>query len=375
MNTPTVESLLRAVRLRLWQARFVAAIRFALWGSAGLMSFVLVVIYLDAQAVRSENLVMAIAAFWALIVVVSGLLCPSAATCALWADRHLCGASAYSTLLEMRSNALTTPPTQAVLRLEQWAVSNVPQSQLLLTRRRNPVRLIRPLLCMLVTAALTSLVLTVPGRAPALRGDRAASAGLGDAALPTHQAAPPASNELARELANALQVAGPSNSTDPNSTHQSSKPGASQGAESSAASDEGRVGGPSKATTVAAQSVPGNTAALSPGSSQSAAAGAGSGRVAGESRDDRVDPGMSRALPGPLPLQRRELTALGTRAEKQADMSQLATFEDDLNHRPAGSRAAPVGAAATSPPATKVMPLTPTEAAYVQAWMKIKLER
>ncbi|HET7159501.1 MAG TPA: hypothetical protein VFI62_10920 [Burkholderiales bacterium] len=119
----------------------------------------------------------------------------------------------------------------------------------------------------------------------------------------------------------------------------------------------------------------GDAAALSPGPSSATAAGAGSGRVAGDSRDERVDPGVSRALPRSLLLQHRELLTRGVRAEKQADMSQLATFEDDLTPNPAArNRVAPVAVAATPPAATRVMPLTPAEAAYVQAWLKTRPE-
>jgi hypothetical protein len=57
-------------------------------------------------------------------------------------------------------------------------------------------------------------------------------------------------------------------------------------------------------------------------------------------------------------------------------MAELATFEDDFIRHPAAKTGAePVPAAAIPPPAEKRTRLTPTQAAYVQAWMKRSGER
>ena len=60
----------------------------------------------------------------------------------------------------------------------------------------------------------------------------------------------------------------------------------------------------------------------------------------------------------------------------QADMTQLATYDDELTLPGAATmRSGSEVAAATPPPATESTRLTPTEASYVQAWMKASARR
>jgi ribosome assembly protein YihI (activator of Der GTPase) len=103
-----------------------------------------------------------------------------------------------------------------------------------------------------------------------------------------------------------------------------------------------------------------------------AAEGAASGREAGESRDGRIDGGSSRALPGtPQALPEAALPGRSN-GEKQADMRELATFDNDAAMSAVATRRA---AAAAIPPATTRTPrLTPAEAAYVRAWTTTSLE-
>jgi len=106
------------------------------------------------------------------------------------------------------------------------------------------------------------------------------------------------------------------------------------------------------------------------------ASGTGSGRDAGDSRDERADAGISRVPRGTIQVQRRESSERRPSPERQADMDQLATFDEDLSmHRTAPVREDPAPAAATPPPATDATLLTPTRAAYVQAWMKASRQR
>jgi hypothetical protein len=57
-------------------------------------------------------------------------------------------------------------------------------------------------------------------------------------------------------------------------------------------------------------------------------------------------------------------------------MDQLATFDEDLSmHRGTTVRVDLAPAAATPPPAAESTRLTPTKAAYVQAWMKASGQR
>ena len=101
------------------------------------------------------------------------------------------------------------------------------------------------------------------------------------------------------------------------------------------------------------------------------ASGTGAGRDAGDSRDDRADVGVSRALRGTIPVQGSESRALRASTERRADMGQAATYDEELPMQGAATkRVGPVVAAATPPLATEATRLTPTETTYVQAWMK-----
>jgi hypothetical protein len=104
--------------------------------------------------------------------------------------------------------------------------------------------------------------------------------------------------------------------------------------------------------------------------------GAGSGREAGDSPDDRTDARTSRVPQSKMPIERRESSTPHPPPERQADMDRLATFDEDLStSRGATEREEPAAAAATPPPAMAATRLTPTKAAYVQAWIKASGQR
>jgi hypothetical protein len=373
MDTSLVQSLLGSVRRRLWQAHFVAAARWALWGSAGLL-LLAVAMHVAIGPVRIDDLLIGIAVLWASVLAWAGGRRPSESASALWGDRHLGGASAYSTLLEMRNDAPAVGRVPAVRWLEQWAAASVPQARRLLADRRDPARLVRPLLSVLVAAVLAALVLTLPSLASPSRPEVAAPpAYAADPANPS--AAPLASPGLASELASALRSAGSRNAPDRGSMGQAPTAGAGKrddGTESPMADRQraATAGEPAPAT----ESPPGDAVGARQTGLRTPASGAGIGRDAGDSRDDRADAGVSRALPGSMAVQRRESGARNPTAEKRADMDQPATFDDDLTTA-AGTWAEPAPAAATPPPAATATRLTPTEAAYVQAWMKTNVKR
>jgi hypothetical protein len=122
--------------------------------------------------------------------------------------------------------------------------------------------------------------------------------------------------------------------------------------------------------------LPGTAGDAGPKAGAKQDSGAGSGRDAGDSRDDRADAGVSRVPRGTIQVHSRESSERRPSPERQADMDQLASFDEDLPlHRTAPARDDPAPAAATPPPATDATPLTPTKAAYVQAWMKASRQR
>jgi hypothetical protein len=66
----------------------------------------------------------------------------------------------------------------------------------------------------------------------------------------------------------------------------------------------------------------------------------------------------------------RESSARRPSQESQADMEQLATFDDDPMQQAAKMRAVRVLAAVTPRATAETTRLTPSQTAYVQAWMR-----
>jgi len=374
MNNTIVESLQIAVRRRLWREQFVAAARRALWGSAGMM-LLAVVVHLAARPVRVDAVLLVIIALWTLMIAWAGLRRPSDSACALWADCHLGGASAFSTLLEMREGMQAVPNAQAVQWLEHWAAARVPHSLRLLGGRHESARLSRPLLCVLVCTALATIVLMLPGTAPSTRQELAAPSPASGADR-LRDAEPLASVELVSALASALRSADSRRATGRHDDNQTS-----------AAWTGKRDGGSGSRMTPLGTALPGEpttpggppldpAGGVAPTAGAKQTSGGASGRDAGDSHVDRADAGVSQVPRSTIQVQRRESSERLPSPERQSDMDQLATFDEGLPmRRRATDRADPGLAAATPPPATDAAPLTPTKAAYVQAWMKASRQR
>jgi hypothetical protein len=367
-----MQSLQIAVRRRLLRRQFVAAARLALWGSAGLLLLAMVV-HLAARPVRVDTVLVAIVTLWTSMMAWAGLRRPSDSACALWADRHLGGASAFSTLLEMREGKQVVPNTQALRWLEYWAAARVPHSLRLLGERQESARLSRPLLSVLVCTALASIVLTLPGTAPSARQELAAPSPSGVADRPAPDAEPPVSTVSA--LASALRSAESRRASErrDDSRASAARSGKSDVGTGSRVAQPGPAP-PGERTTLGGV-LPGTAVDTAPTAGAKQTSGAASGRDAGDSRDDRADAGVSRVPQSTIQAQRRESSERRPSLQRQADVDQLATFDDDLPMHATTERQDPVPAAATPPPATDATALTPTRAAYVQAWMKASRQR
>lgn len=368
-----VQTLLGAVRRALWRAQASAAVGLALWGSAGLM-LLAVAVHLALLAVPVGAVLWALAGLWASMLAWAAGRRPTDAACALWADRHLGGASAFTTWLEL-GQGLPGVANAAVLRwLEQWAAARVPYSLRQLAERPAAARLARPLLCMLVCWPLATLVLTLPAPAPHSPPQAAAApaAGTADRVLPAADA--PQAAQLVSEIASALRAA------QPDAAPARGQAGQTQSAGQGKA-DDGKA--PMAANASAAP--PGKQASAPDGSAAPPAAvsaatgtapspGTGAGREAGDSRDARAAVGNSKLLRGALAVQRSQLKDRRLAPEKQADMHRLGRYDDDL--APQGTLALRAHAglaappAATPPPVSQAQRLGPTEASYVQAWLK-----
>ena len=340
------------------------------------MMLLAVAVHLAVRPVRVGVVLSAIAVLWASMVARAGLRRPSDSACALWADRHLGGASAFSTLLEMSNGTQAVAHAQGLPWLERWATARVPHSLRLLEERRDPTRLSRALLSMLVCAAFATLVLALPDRAPSSRLEFAASTPSSIADRPVPEALPPVTAELGGELARALRSAESHRASDRRGVGRTPAegPGKSNDRTGSRVAQPG-AGTPGERATVG-KSLAANPVDAAPTTGATRTSSAGSGRDAGDSPDDRADAGTSRVLRSTMPVERRESSARRRSPEGQADMDQLATFDEDPSmQRAAKVRAGPAPAAATPPAATETTRLTPTTAAYVQAWIRASGQR
>jgi hypothetical protein len=372
MATPApVQDLLDAVRRRLWRRRFMAGVRLALWASAGLM-LLGAAVHLAVRPVAAGTMLAALTAGWAAMLAWAGWRRPCAADCALWADRHLGGASAFTTLLEAGRGPPAAAQAQAVQWLERWAASRVPDGLRLLAGRQEPAQLSRPLASALVGAALATVVLTLPDPAPASRPEAALPTASGNDDGPMHIAESPASAEAVGEIELALRSAA-STAAPERRAGQAPAAGAGRPGDGEAPAQAQAPATPAGARQARGGAVPGT--AVDAGAATGTTAGSGSGRQAGDSPDDRADVGVSRALQGTMTVQRSASSGRRSPGDEQADLERSAEYDDRLAVQDAAAAAAPAPAAATPPAAAGFARLAPTEATYVQAWMKANAAR
>jgi hypothetical protein len=334
-----------------------------------------VAVHLAVRPVPAGAMLSALTALWAAMLAWAGWRRPTDADCALWADRQLGGASAFTTLLETGQRRPAAANDPAVSWLERWATARVPQGLRLLAERHEPAQLSRALVSAGVCAALAALVLTLPGLAPALQQQAAARPASSDAdRIPLQGAELPASADVVSEMARALRSA-----ASPEASER--RPGSLAPAAGQGKTDDGDAAREAQALATPAGGrgadrgeAPGATADA--GRATGTTAGTGSGRQAGDSRDDRVDVGVSRALQGTMAVQRSDSNVRRASADRQADLERSADYDDRLPTHGAGAlRAVPSAAAATPPPAAELARLAPTEATYVQAWMNANAAR
>ena len=400
MLSADVQGLLRAVRGRLWRMQLVAAARLALWGSAGLM-LLAVVVHLSARQVPAGAVLMVLAALWVSVLAWAGTRRPADAACALWADRHLGGASAFTTLLEAGAGAQATRHPQAVRNpqavqwLERWATAQVPEGLRRLAEGRETAPLSRPMLALLVCAALTAAVLSLPTFAPTLQQQAAASSppGKGDPQTPQTPQMPaqaePATAQGVDRLAAALRAASLQQPAEAGQTRreagqaQAATPDKADGA-TPAAQAAARPAGepaprsplPSGTTAGAAGPTAAVPAAEPPAAGTGNSAGAGTGNEAGDSHDVRGDTAVSSAPRGTMPHQATRSMPWPGSAQRQADNGSLGSYDDDASTPGAASMPALAAAAAATPPAARdAVRLSPAETSYVQAWMKANAQR
>ncbi len=371
MPNSAVQSLMAAVRRRIWRGEFLGAARLGLW-STGATMLLAAALRVASLPVRTEIVLLVTAVLWVALLARAGLRRPSDAACALWADRRADGASAFSTWVEMGRGAQTAAREAAVARLEHWANARAPHSLRLVEETPASARLFAALCFSLACAAFATLVFMIPDHALSSRSAASHAASVVERQPP--QVERNVAEEVAGELTNALRGAEPGRAD--RAVGSSLAADVVKGADriefeagrsaASNAGDRGSAGSP-------AARVPVDTVVSSVATSASTAR---SSHSAGDSPDNRPDAGFSRLSPSPVPAQRRELGARGLSSATRADMEQRATFEEnDPMQQTANAPTDYAVPAATSPAAAQTARLTPSQAAYVRAWMKATEQR
>jgi hypothetical protein len=380
MPTTPVHDLLGAVRRHLWRGQFVAALRHALWGSAGLM-LLAVAVHLAARRVPIGAVSIAIAALWLSMLARAGARRPTLAACALWADRHLGGASAFTTLLETGVGTMAAQNPQAVRWLQSWATARVPDGLRRLAQWHEAARLSRPVLSMIVCAALMALVLSLPDLAPAQRQPTAAAVPSGPSDRATAQVTPTAAqgvDKLAAALRSAPLPPAPETNQARRETGQTqaAAPGKADGAIAATQTAAIAADAPATRTNPSSGTAADTSTAAAAPRVAGDSAGSGSGNEAGDSRDTRGDTAISAAPQGTIGMPGSRPTARPVSALRQADMSRLGTYDPEPSMPGAVAlRALATVAAATPPAASDSTRLTPAETSYVQTWMKAQANR
>ncbi len=379
-TTVVVRALLAAVRRRLWRMRFLAATRWAAWATAGL-ALAAAAVHGALRAVPVGALLAAMALVWLALLVRAARQRPDESACALWADQHLGGASAFTTWLETGPAASGPAASPAVRWLGAWAAARVPASLRQLAARRDGAQLARPLLAMATCSALAGVILTLPGVVPQLQVSSATRASAASAPTPLALGQRPEPAVRAEQISAALRAARPRDETAQGSGRApaAGPAGADDGRPPALA--QAQAGSPPAGARAAHQSaaVSSTAATAAPTAGATQTAGSGGASQAGDSADKRADPGVARALRGTMAMQDRALAATRLSGQRQADFEQIASYDSDEQGANRGDtappRRVPAAAAATAPPATASMQLTPTETSYVQAWMKASPRR
>ncbi len=397
MPTRSVMDLLAAVRRRLWLTQMVAALRQALWASAGLM-LAAVAVHVVAIRVPIAAVLMAVALLCLAMLGRAGARRPAVATCALWADRHLGGASAFTTLLETGAGSIAMRNPQAVQWLERWASARVPDALHRLAQGAQATRLARPLLSMIVSAGLMAMVLSLPDLEPALgrsSAGRSPSGPAEPAAAQLQAAAPQGADKLAAALRSASLPASPEPKQMSRASGQTEAPAPDQRDGQKPAAQAAAISADEAASrrqsssnrAVSTETGPAATAssrAVGSTAGSTAGTGVGAGNEAGDSRDARADtrPPPAAAPQATMAKADARLTPRPVSAERQADMARPGVYAPEPSMPAAALQALPalpalpLAAAATPPPAaSETTRLSPTERSFVHAWTKLKSTR
>lgn len=387
MPADDILTLLGTVRRHLWRQQGGTALRRALWGTAGasLLAAAAHLLIGPAPALAWGAIGLA---WWAGWLAWAAMRRPTDAACALWADRHLGGASAFTTWLELPSAGMgpvagarpaATVDPRAAAWLHAWVQARLPEVGRQLAAQARALGLGRPLAATLVCAALAGFVLAGP--APSASPAQASAASATGTAMPAAPTASGPANPAAPAPAALQRLAGDLSRTlrdRPRADAGQRRPDAREGkaaagrpagaeADPAAPADAGpATGSPAAPAPPGAPTAGGDTAR--PAIGTLAQAGAGQGQGAGSHADGSPPAPTGRAAAPGLPLRLQPWVGPDPAPQRQADPAQAGTYDDLQTLRRAARAPLPVPAPATAPAAGAEQPLSPTEARYVQAW-------
>jgi len=238
---------------------------------------------------------------------------------------------------------------------------------------------------MLVCAALTALVLTLPAIAPDTRQPSAASSPSGGGDQVAAQVEP-AGAHVVDKLAEALRSASlqqpPESGQVRRETGQAraAAPDKADGATPTAQASGRPAGEPATRRTptsgTATDATATATAATPQATGTGTGEGSGAGNAAGDSHDARGDTGVSPAPRGTITAAGSRSTSRPVSAERQADMGRQGIYDPQPSMAGATTLPTLVAAPAAAPPAvSETTRLSPAETSYVQAWMKANPQR
>lgn len=343
MRDPTPATLLNAVRRRLRLLHWARALRGAAWTSTALL-IGLALTHLWLTPIHAAFVLAAATTPWLLAAgwAVSHRITEQ--DCARWADRHLGGASAFSTWLETAGKPQASP---AVERFLQWIAAAVPRSLATLQSLPLRLRLTKPLLSMIVSAVLAAIVLLIS--APQSPGARAK----------------PAAATESRTSRDQMDRA---DAPDASSTGAAPSPAATAGKQDAEA-DASQATGLSPLTDGVDSDATVLELATAPTAGAAGARAAAGGREAGDSPDTVQESGLSPSWQGELARRLLSSPDATDPASVRADPSRAAAYAAAAGPSDATSSARdPAPAPAAAPAARPQARLGPAEQAYLRAY-------
>jgi hypothetical protein len=346
MKSPAADDVLGAVRSQLRLRRVADALRFAAWVTVAI-ALVAVLLHLFVRPVSLAEPTLVVAIVWVAAILQAITTPTPSAECAAWADRHLGGASAYATFLELPAADHARVDSSAITRLEEWIAEVAPGSLAKLQSIPLQAGLKKPVAVAFVGVALAAVLLQVPMQRSA---STASTSAQDSGALPT--------------LGAAARGEEPEAATEDDAASASSTPASAPRQGENARDGVAPVRNADDQRAAAAD----RSAALEPATAATRSRAASGGQDAGDSPDTSADAGLSEAWQGAMASQLRSLPAPAQEAAR-TDATLAADFTTGRDSAAAATAIATFApAAAVAPDARRTPRLGPAEQAYVRAY-------